>query len=450
MTRQNISCACDDFHRSSESTRDRFVGKSRLTRRQLIGWGAAAGFSLYATRAMPVTEVLDAAKADAQSAPNAPVLVSVFLPGGLDLLDTLVPVDYGAYADLHSTVRVANPVSLPGTSVRMHPGLAQGVGEGIRGLYGRNRVAFLPGIDYPDPNLSHFHSRHFWETGVISPDDGPGWLGRWLDLHGNGANPLQGLSLSYDLSPVLRSRSAPVASANSPGNSGFHIRDVYGESFDQAMAAYTAIAKSKGGGPGLRAAKRNARLAKLVGDTLAPYGEKDGVDPLASSIPYPADSNFADRLRSLAGLIAAPLGIRMATVDAPGDFDTHSNQRTTLATDLPPVSAALAAFQADLEARGVADRVLTLVWSEFGRRPHDNDSGTDHGAGGLAWIQGTRVRSGFLSEYPDLRSFDEDDNLKVTLDFRTVYASLIEQWMGTDAGAVIPNAGAVGRIQVVR
>ncbi|MDX6690200.1 MAG: hypothetical protein QOG15_1657 [Solirubrobacteraceae bacterium] len=450
MARRIPSCACDDFRSASAGTRDRFVGESQLTRRQLIGWGAAAGVSLYATRALPLTEVLQAAEADAAAAPNAPVLVAVFLPGGLDLLDTLVPADYGTYADLHPTVRVKNPMSLYGTGVQIHPGLAQGLGGGVRGLYLAGQVAFLPGIDYPDPNLSHFHSRHFWETGVISDNDGPGWLGRWLDLNGNGDNPLQGLSLAYELSPVLRSRVAPVASASAPGNSGFFIRDVYGEPFDAAMATYTALAKARGGGPGIQAARRNAKLAKLVGDLLNPYGEVDGVDPLASPVSYPANNDFADRLRSLAGLIAAPLGIRVATVDAPGDFDTHANQVATLAYDLPRISEALAAFQADLQARGVADRVLTLVWSEFGRRPHDNDSGTDHGAGGVAWVQGPRVISGFLSAYPDLRTFDQDDNLNVTMDFRTVYASLIEQWLGTDAGAVIPGAGGVGRIRLVR
>ncbi len=122
--------------------------------------------------------------------------------------------------------------------------------------------------------------------------------------------------------------------------------------------------------------------------------------------------------------------MRLATVDAPGDFDTHDNQPEELAKSLGEVSAALSAFQADLEARGVADRVVTLVWSEFGRRPEANDSkGTDHGAGGLAWVQGTRVRSGVLSDYPDLGRLDDDGNLAVTLDFRRVYSSLIEQWL---------------------
>jgi uncharacterized protein (DUF1501 family) len=115
------------------------------------------------------------------------------------------------------------------------------------------------------------------------------------------------------------------------------------------------------------------------------------------------------------------------------------------------VSGALAAFQADLEARGVADRVLTLVWSEFGRRPEQNDSGgTDHGAGGIAWVQGTRVTSGVLTDYPDLNKFDSEDNLNVTVDFRRVYCSVLEQWLGTDASQVIPNAGAFGRLQLVR
>jgi uncharacterized protein (DUF1501 family) len=95
--------------------------------------------------------------------------------------------------------------------------------------------------------------------------------------------------------------------------------------------------------------------------------------------------------------------------------------------------------------------VLTFVWSEFGRRPEGNESGgTDHGAGGLAWVQGTRARSGVLSDYPDLKRLDREDNLAVTLDFRRVYSSLIEQWLRTDAGAVMPNAGALGRLRRVR
>jgi uncharacterized protein (DUF1501 family) len=95
--------------------------------------------------------------------------------------------------------------------------------------------------------------------------------------------------------------------------------------------------------------------------------------------------------------------------------------------------------------------VLTFVWSEFGRRPGANDSsGTDHGAGGVAWVQGTRAAGGVLTDYPSLDRLDSEDNLAVTVDFRRVYSSLLEGWMGTDANEVIPNAGAFGRLGLVR
>jgi uncharacterized protein (DUF1501 family) len=110
----------------------------------------------------------------------------------------------------------------------------------------------------------------------------------------------------------------------------------------------------------------------------------------------------------------------------------------------------LSAFQADLEARGIADRVLTLVWTEFGRRPQENSSaGTDHGAGGIAWVMGARARGGLLTPNPDLNAFDDEDNLRVTVDFRAVYAGLLEQWLQTGADEVLPDAGRVGRVQLV-
>jgi uncharacterized protein (DUF1501 family) len=166
-------------------------------------------------------------------------------------------------------------------------------------------------------------------------------------------------------------------------------------------------------------------------------------------VTYP-EGDLGDRLKVLAGLLSLPLGIRAVTVDADGDFDTHDNQADDLGKGLTQVSGALSSFQADLEARGIADRVLTLVWSEFGRRPKQNDSaGTDHGAGGVAWVQGTKVAGGVLTDYPDLTQLDSEDNLAVTVDFRRVYSSVLEQWLGTDASQVIPNAGSLGRLKLV-
>jgi uncharacterized protein (DUF1501 family) len=216
------------------------------------------------------------------------------------------------------------------------------------------------------------------------------------------------------------------------------------------MEAWTQIASTRPYAPGPAAAYAGARQAKSVADILAPYVKDDkGNDPLAGSVAYP-EGDLAERLKSLAGLLSLPLGIRAVSVDSDGDFDTHDNQAGDLGDGLSKISGALAAFQADIEARGLGDRVLTLVWSEFGRRPQQNESGgTDHGAGGMAWVQGTRVRGGVLSDYPDLNRLDREDNLAVTVDFRRVYASLLEQWLGTGADAVIPNAAALGRLQLV-
>ena len=432
--------ACDDFHQTATTTR-----------RQVLMRGIGAGLSIYAAQAMPLARVLEAATASAQAAPGAPVLVAVFLPGGVDLLSTLPPLgQYGRYADLRGGVKVESPPALGSTGLGIHPALAEGVNGGIKGLHEAGKVGWLPGIDYANPDLSHFHSRHFWETGLITHNDAPGWLGRWLDRHGSADNPLQGLSVAHGLSPVMRSGRAPVAAVSSPNDARLWMRDVWGTAYDKAMDTWGRIASARPGAPGPGAAYEAARLAKDVGDRLAPYRRERGGDPLAPAVAYPQDNGLGQRLSRLAALIAQPLGIRVATVDAGGDFDTHDNQPGELAEGLSEVSQALSAFQSDLEARGVADRVLTLVWSEFGRRPEANESsGTDHGAGGVAWVQGTRARSGVHTDYPSLTSFDRDDNLQVTVDFRSVYASLLEGWLGTGADEVIPQARAFRRLPLV-
>jgi uncharacterized protein (DUF1501 family) len=443
---------CDDFRQTSGVARDRWLG-SGLTRRQAIGGALGGALAIWAEQAMPFARVLEAASASAAGAPGAPVLVTVFLPGGCDLLDTLVPVGaFGRYADLRPGTKIDSPPLLGATGLGVHPSLAQGLGGGIKGLFDAGKVGFLPGIDYANPDLSHFHSRHFWETGLVTERAAAGWLGRWLDRHGSRENPLQGLTLGSTLSPVLATGSAPVAALESPSDVALDVWDIGGLQERQMLHAWERLAEAPAGhAVGPRAVHTAALLAKQVGDQLAAYAERNGVDPLAPPVAYPQDDRLGARLSRLAALIAQPLGIRLAALDADGQFDTHDNQPTDLADGLSSVSQSLAAFQADLEARGVADRVLTLVWSEFGRRPQGNESsGTDHGAGGVAWVQGTRAASGILTDYPSLTALDREDNLRVTVDFRKVYASLIEGWLGTDASEVIPNAGAYGRLALTR
>jgi len=133
-------------------------------------------------------------------------------------------------------------------------------------------------------------------------------------------------------------------------------------------------------------------------------------------------------------------------------YDTHSDQPEALSQGLKLTSETLLAFQRDLEARGLADRVLTLVWSEFGRRGEENGSnGTDHGAAGVAFLMGSRVRGQMIGELPGLRdALDRNGNLKATVDYRSVYTSLLEQWFDFDATRVIPAARAYRRLQLVK
>src|SRR3954467_1943268 len=446
MPRHSRHRACDDFHQTA----------SLLTRRQLVGRSLAAGLTAYMASNTPLARVLEAAEASAAQAPTAPVLVSVFLPGGCDLLSTLSPVQQsGRLADLRRPLALGDVPALPGErSLAVHPSLTNGIGGGVAGLFAQGKVGFLPGIDYANPDLSHFHSRHFWETGLVTAQDAPGWLGRCLDHHGDPGNPLQGLSVDGGLSPLLRTASAPVAAVSSPGDAELWMTGTWGTAADLGQDAWSRLASSPvSSQPGPVAAATACRLTKTVADMLAPYKNADDDTPAPQLVPkveYPSGSDFADRLKALAGMLALPLGIRVATVEAPGDFDTHDNQPEELGKSLAEVSTALAAFQAALEARGSADRVLTFVWSEFGRRPEANESqGSDHGAGGIAWVQGTRARGGVLTDYPDLGRLDREGNLEVTVDFRRVYSSLLEQWLGTDASEVIPDAAPFGRLELV-
>ena len=139
------------------------------------------------------------------------------------------------------------------------------------------------------------------------------------------------------------------------------------------------------------------------------------------------------------------LDIKCAALSAAGGYDTHDNQEGSFGEDLGTTSQALKAFQQDLEARGLADRVITLVWSEFGRRPHENGdgagAGTDHGAAGTALLFGKRVRNQVIGDLPDLGDLDEDDNLKHTVDYRAVYSALVGEWFNDEPTAVIEAGG---------
>jgi uncharacterized protein (DUF1501 family) len=446
-------CACDDFSRTSFLKRAAARAGSTLPegrpgaptpagagldRRQFLVRGAGVLVSVYGASLLDLS-ALHEGVARAAAGPANPVLVSVFLPGGVDSLSLLAPVGDARYRELRPKLALGDSEGTPFTEdgrLRWHPSAA-----GFSQLHGEGKVSVMPAVGYEHPDQSHFNSRHFWEVGALDRRLITGWLGRFIDKVGQPDNPLQGLSLDGELSPALATTSMPVSAVNGPGDYDFWAPGVWGDIENWMLEAMPSIAASHSGtrDAGMKQASRIAVQSAKLRQQLLPFAGSN----LTSPVPYPADDNsdFSKRLGSLAAMLSAGLPMRCVSLSAPGDYDTHDNQPDDLAKGLKTTADALLAFQRDIEARGLADRVLIHVWSEFGRRGEENGSeGTDHGAAGAGFLIGTRAKGSMIGEFPGLANLDEDGNLRATADFRGIYCALLEQWFGVDAGGVVPDA----------
>jgi uncharacterized protein (DUF1501 family) len=416
-----------------------------LDRRSFVSGAFGLALSIYGLGKLGLFEE---GIAQAASGPAKPVLVSVFLPGGADSLSVLYPALDPRYHKLRPTLALpddAGPVFSEDTRLHWHPSL-----QPLATLHGEGKVSVLPAVGYTHPDQSHFTSRHFWEVGATDARLSSGWMGRYLDRAGTKDNPLQGLSLDYQLQPALASSKVPVASLAAPDEYTFWAPGVWGE-VEERMLQTLAPLGSRRSDPGLNQAARAVAQSDSLRRQLAPFAANNG-NGFGSPVPYPdMDDSFPRQLSGLAAMLAANLPLRCVAITAPGEYDTHSDQPQALAEGLDVTARTLLAFQHDLEARGLADRVLTLVWSEFGRRGEENGSdGTDHGAAGAAFLIGKRVRGTMVGEFPGLANLDEDGNLRPTSDFRGVYSALLEQWLGMDAAAVIPHAKSFARPALVK
>lgn len=412
-----------------------------MTRRSLLLRGGALGLGLtvFGGRTLAPEAFAEGIDAAAAAAPDAPVIVSVFLSGGVDGLALMPPVEDPGYTrSLRPSLWVDPGETLPmsgTTQLRWHP-----AATALKALHDSGRLTVFPAIGYENANGSHFTSRHYYEVGETDPDGVTGWLGRYLDVVGEDHNPVQGFTVGPTLSPSLATARVAVAAAEAPETYDFVTPGIAGGPYAEALAdGFAALGRLSTADPVLGPARAMHRDAADLRATLAA--------PLPpGTVEYP-DNRLGRRLRDTARLLGAGLPIRCATVDAHADFDTHAGQRDTFVEQIDECGRALAAFQADLESRpGLAGRVLTLVWSEFGRRPEENGSaGTDHGAGGVGFLLGTRVKGGLVGEFTGLARRDVEGNLLSSTDFRALYASVLEQWLGVDATGVIPGAERFAR-----
>lgn len=461
-----MSCHCNDFSRTEAlrraaaatgraGTREWEPGMpepagSTLDRRRLLFRGAGLALTVYGASKLNFSAFSEGI---AQAAgPGDSVLVSVFLPGGIDSITVLAPVGDPRYRVLRPRLALPDSVGTPFAEdgrMRWHPAAAP-----LAQLHAEGKVSVMPAIGYEHPDQSHFNSRHFYEVGALDRRLVTGWMGRLLDRIGTPDNPLQGISLDGDLAPALASGRVPVAALEGPDYSVW-TRGVWGEVEDWMMEAFPAVGSQHASGrdAAMRAAGFVSVQAGRLRQQLMPFRSDNGKPAYSSPVAYPEsdDSDFPQRLAGLAAMLSSGLPIRCVAISAPGEYDTHDSQPEALEQGLKITADSLLAFQRDLEARGIADRVLTQVWSEFGRRGEENASqGTDHGAAGLGLLIGSRARGSMIGEFPGLAKLDPQGNLRTTSDFRAVYCGLLEQWFNVDAGAVIPDAKRFARPGLVR
>lgn len=373
----------------------------------------------------------NATRSDTQAGKTRqPALVVIQLNGGNDGLNTLVPYGDSLYYDYRPNIRVAEDQVLHiDDRIGLHPALGA-----FKAYYDDGRLAVMRGIGYPNPSRSHFHSMGIWHT--ANPDDltRGGWLGKTLhDLDPKGENPVLGLNFGRTLPRALQLHGVPIASVES--------LDTYG--------VLTSIASSARRASALETLSRMYAAREGVTEVRLAVGQtgldaQRGAELLRGSVrdhtpaaEYPAGNLLAGSLQNVARVILSGLGTRVFYTQF-GSFDTHSNQVQLHASLWGKVTAAVDAFFADLRAHGAADDVVVWIFSEFGRTVKDNGSGTDHGAGSIAFLIGDRVQGGLYGDQPSLQKDRVvEGDLRFNLDFRSVYASVLEQLVGVDSEPVL-------------
>jgi uncharacterized protein (DUF1501 family) len=358
-----------------------------------------------------LTNTARAAKTDR----DGRILVVVQLDGGNDGINTVVPLADEGYVKYRKSLALdKNRLVKVSDSIGLHPSM-----DGIGKLLKAGQLAIVQGVSYPNPSRSHFQSMAIWHSARLDAEQhtGLGWLGRGLDevkgasslLVGGGPPPV-----------ALRGRRA-IASAIE------HIDDF---TLSSGADPRTALTKDEPADDLTAYVRRNMLDAYATADRLT---ESLKTKDVAARYPQ---TGLGQRLQLLARLIKADVGTRVYYT-MQGGYDTHSSQLATHARLLNEFSSGVKAFFDDLTASKLADQVSLLAFSEFGRRVQENGSaGTDHGTAGPVFLAGARVKPGLVGTAPSLNDL-EDGDLKGGLDFRQVYASVLENWLG------LPSEGAL-------
>ncbi len=365
--------------------------------------------------------------------PPGRTLVVVEMGGGNDGLNTVVPHATSAYYDLRRNLAVEEPIDLDG-QVGLHPGL-----DYVAARYRDDEVAIVEGVGYPDPDLSHFASMSTWWTGEPGAIAASGWLGRLLDGTTADLDPLAAITIGPGPTPALLAEQSFVVSIQDATGLAPDLPPWIDEP-EELLASWAGFAQAPVDSPALFGQVQRAIAATAAARTR-----------LASALAGPDDDRGSGRndaagrggqlTRSMdlaARLIASDVAPSIVYVHGFGDFDTHQGQQGRHNALMTELDGAVASFFATLEDARLADAALVMTTSEFGRRAASNGSGTDHGTAAAHLLIGPAVRGGRHGEAPDLRRLDARGNLVHTVDYRSLYATVLDQWFG------IPHAEVLG------
>jgi uncharacterized protein (DUF1501 family) len=382
---------------------------------------------------------------------DGPILVVLQLAGGNDGLNTVVPFADDEYHRARPRLGLS-----PGSILKFndYAGL-NGRLTGFKSLFDEGRLAVVQGVGYPNPNRSHFRSTEIWQTGSDADRTvSEGWIGRYFDNCCSGADPTIGVAIGDEMPQAFaaktptgvtftqpeqfRYRSSEQARAGHFSQEELFFRQINSSAgIDESANAPGEGASignlagaAKNGGNAMDFLRRTALDAQLSSDKILAIARK-----YKSTVTYPP-GQLASALSIIARMIAGGLSTRVYYASQ-GGFDTHAGQMNAHERLMGDLNAAVSAFVADLKQQGNFERVLLMTFSEFGRRVAENaNGGTDHGAAAPMFLIGGSTKAGAFGKYPSLTDLDRGD-LKFNTDFRSVYGTVLEQWLKAPSELVL-------------
>lgn len=377
---------------------------------------------------------------------DSTILIVLQMAGGNDGLNTVVPCDNDHYhrARPRLGLKPAQVLRLA-DGLGLHPSL-----KAFKELYDEGELSIVQGVGYPNPNRSHFRSTEIWQTASDSNRfERHGWIGRYFDNACDGCGPTVGVSMGRQMPQAFTAKAPKGISLENP--QGYRFME--GKRGDAESAAEDWFRKiNEMDDP---ATNSGGSIGELAGSTPSPGSVLEFVERTALDAQVSADqvraisarvqtqgqypsSKLGNSLRLVARLIGGRLPTRVFYVSQ-GGYDTHTNQAPAQERLLRDLGDSLKAFRDDMKEQGNTGRVLVMTFSEFGRRVSENASGgTDHGAAAPLFILGGKVKAGLLGACPSLAPADLfQGDLRHTVDFRSVYATLLERWLGTAGERVL-------------